>query len=64
MILGKLDQLSDTKPDLFQKVPDLSLVVNRINNTLLTHFRDHKKTQQTVWEAIDSVVTLQVQNTY
>lgn len=52
---------SDVKPDYFQKVPSLGIVMNNVNNSLLIHFKEAKiSSEQAIWESMDRVIDTKV----
>jgi uncharacterized membrane protein YczE len=51
--------VSNVKPELFQKIPTLGLVVNQVNNTLLAHLRN-SDLGQSIWDTLNTVISFHV----
>jgi hypothetical protein len=50
------------KPEYFEKVPSLGIVMNNVNNSLLVHFKEAKiSSEQAIWESMDRVIDTKVQ---
>lgn len=53
----------DISPELFSKMPSISLVVHRVANAMLVHFGSSRvSVEESIWSAIDQVINTKVQN--
>ena len=52
---------SDIKPEFFQKVPSIGMVMNTVNNSLLVNFGESKTTsEEAIWSSVDQVIDTKV----
>ncbi|KAJ3321956.1 RNA polymerase III-inhibiting protein maf1 [Boothiomyces sp. JEL0866] len=49
---------SDTKPELFTKIPTAGLVINQVKNLFFVHFGNSQPLADSIWESVDQVMNV------